>query len=189
MQLDIEVSPCASYWDIQWTCTWNKYDKYKYKYNCEETNVLCNECMNEISDFNPYSGVELQPWTFQWDLTLHSLIWTVSHINRSLHQIWKEPELIQNQNQSNFNVSMSNGPWPKFVNADLYMQISMYVFSLFFGGNNQRVTNSENALDILNSLEFYKIFTNCLLIHYYMSWYSDINVTVNCPENNCATLV
>ncbi len=51
------------------------------------------------------------------------------------------------------------------------------------------VTNSENALDILNSLEFYKIFRYCLLIHYYMSWYSDINVTVNCPENNCATLV
>ncbi len=25
---------------------------------------------DEISDSNPYSGVELQPWTFQWDLTL-----------------------------------------------------------------------------------------------------------------------
>ncbi len=80
-----------------------------------------------LSDSNPYSGVELRPWTFQWDLTLrgpnlffkkrydleappqvgqvkvnqiqkktfyfilvasslHLLIWTVSHINRSLHQ-------------------------------------------------------------------------------------------------------
>ncbi len=40
------------------------------------------------SDSNPYSGVELRPWTFQWDLTLHLLIWTVPHINRSLHY-WK----------------------------------------------------------------------------------------------------
>ena len=38
-----------------------------------------------LSDSNRYSGVELRPWTFQWDLTLHLLIWTVSHINRSLH--------------------------------------------------------------------------------------------------------
>ncbi len=29
-----------------------------------------------------------------------------------------------------------------------------------------KITNSENALDILNSLEFYKIFRNCLLIHF-----------------------
>ncbi len=38
----------------------------------------------QFSDSNLYSGVELRPWTFQWDLTLHLLIWTVSHINRSL---------------------------------------------------------------------------------------------------------
>ncbi len=38
-----------------------------------------------LSDSNPYSDVELRPWTFQWDLTLYLLIWTVSHINRSLH--------------------------------------------------------------------------------------------------------
>ena len=31
----------------------------------------------------------------------------------------------------------------------------------------QYITNSENALDLLNSLEFYKIFRNCLLVHYY----------------------
>ncbi len=41
--------------------------------------------ITEFSDSNPYSGVELQPWTFQWDLALHLLIWTVLHINRSLH--------------------------------------------------------------------------------------------------------
>ncbi len=39
-----------------------------------------------VSHFNPYSCVELRPWTFQWNLTLHLLIWTVSHINISLHQ-------------------------------------------------------------------------------------------------------
>ncbi len=38
-------------------------------------------------------------------------------------------------------------------------------------------TNSENALDLLNSLEFYMIFRNCLIIHYHMSWFSDINST------------
>ncbi len=36
-------------------------------------NVLVSEESN-ISDSNPYSGVELRPWTFQWDLTLHLLI-------------------------------------------------------------------------------------------------------------------
>ncbi len=44
----------------------------------------------ENSDSNLYSGVEMRPWTFQWNLTLHLLIWTVSHINRSVHQ-WKLP--------------------------------------------------------------------------------------------------
>ncbi len=43
-------------------------------------------CTGQISDSNPYSGVELRPWTFQWDLTLYLLIWTVSHINRNFHQ-------------------------------------------------------------------------------------------------------
>ncbi len=37
------------------------------------------------SDSKLYSGVELRPWTFLWDLTLYLLIWTVSHINRSVH--------------------------------------------------------------------------------------------------------
>ncbi len=30
----------------------------------------------DLSDSNPYSGVELRPWTFQWVLTLYLLIWT-----------------------------------------------------------------------------------------------------------------
>ncbi len=38
-----------------------------------------------FSDSTSYLGVELRPWTFQWDLTLYLLIWIVSHINRSLH--------------------------------------------------------------------------------------------------------
>ncbi len=42
--------------------------------------------MRHLSDSNLYSGVELQPWTFQWDLTLYLLLWTVLHINRSVHQ-------------------------------------------------------------------------------------------------------
>ncbi len=41
----------------------------------------------ELSDFN-FSGVNLRPWTFQWDLTLYLLIWTVLHINISVHQ-WR----------------------------------------------------------------------------------------------------
>ncbi len=41
---------------------------------------------SHVSDSKPYSGVELRPWTFQWDLTLHLLIWILSHINRSVHQ-------------------------------------------------------------------------------------------------------
>ncbi len=40
----------------------------------------------EPSDSQLYSGVELRPWTFKWDLTLYLLIWIVSHINRSVHQ-------------------------------------------------------------------------------------------------------
>ncbi len=51
---------------------------------------MCRELQktkyHKFSDSNSYSGLELQPWTFQWDLTLHLLIWTVLHINRSLHQ-------------------------------------------------------------------------------------------------------
>ncbi len=39
--------------------------------------------LGHFSDSQLYSGVELRPWTFQWDLTLYFLIWTVSHINRS----------------------------------------------------------------------------------------------------------
>ncbi len=39
-----------------------------------------------VNDSQLYSGVELRPWTFQWDLTLYLLIWTVLHINRSVHQ-------------------------------------------------------------------------------------------------------
>ncbi len=52
--------------------------------------MIC--CLSIIfSDSNPYSGVELRPWTFQWDLTLYLLIWTVSHMNRSLHQcFWQK---------------------------------------------------------------------------------------------------
>ena len=42
--------------------------------------------VHHISDSKLYSGVELRPWTFQWDLTLHLLIWTVLHINRYVHQ-------------------------------------------------------------------------------------------------------
>ena len=53
----------------------------------EEAMCLCFEIqLCKFSDSNPYSGVELRPWTFQWDLTLHLLIWTVLHINRYLHQ-------------------------------------------------------------------------------------------------------
>ena len=47
---------------------------------------LCNIVTTLISDSKLYSGVELRPWTFQWDLTLYLLIWIVSHINRSVHQ-------------------------------------------------------------------------------------------------------
>ena len=43
------------------------------------------------------------------------------------------------------------------------------------------ITNSENVLDLLKILEFFMIFRNCLLPHYYMSWFININVTVNCP--------
>ena len=39
-----------------------------------------------FSDCKLYSGVKLQPWTFQWDLTSYLLIWTVLHINRPVHQ-------------------------------------------------------------------------------------------------------
>ena len=46
----------------------------------------------DLSDSNPYSGVELRPWTLQWDLTLHLLIWTVSH--RSLHH-WSGTLLVR----------------------------------------------------------------------------------------------
>ena len=42
--------------------------------------------VNNVSDSKLYSGVELRPWPFQWDLTLHLLIWTVLHINRSVYQ-------------------------------------------------------------------------------------------------------
>ena len=48
----------------------------------------------DISDSYPYSGVELRPWTFQWDLTLYLLTWTVSHINRYLHQ-WYGHDMAQ----------------------------------------------------------------------------------------------
>ncbi len=44
---------------------------------------------SHFSDSNPNLGVEFWPWTFQWDLTLHLLIWTVLHINRSHHQWFK----------------------------------------------------------------------------------------------------
>ena len=33
-------------------------------------NTLFIMTCHDISDSNPYSGVELRPWTFQWDLTL-----------------------------------------------------------------------------------------------------------------------
>ncbi len=52
----------------------------------KESYTIILEEMNYLSDSKLYSGVELRPWTFQWDLTLQLLIWTVSHINRSLHQ-------------------------------------------------------------------------------------------------------
>ncbi len=39
-----------------------------------------------FSNSNSYSCVKLQAWTFQWDLTLQLLTWTVLHINKSLHQ-------------------------------------------------------------------------------------------------------
>ncbi len=39
-----------------------------------------------FSDSKLYSGVELWPWTFLWDLILYLLLWTVPHINRSLHR-------------------------------------------------------------------------------------------------------
>ena len=32
-----------------------------------------------------------------------------------------------------------------------------------------QLANSENALDILNSIEFYKIFRDCLLLHSYIN--------------------
>ena len=63
--------------------------------------ITQNLTFSKVSDSNPYSGVTLRPWTFQWYLTLHLLIWTVSHINRSLHQWSHNEENQRNKKQSN----------------------------------------------------------------------------------------
>ena len=47
--------------------------------------LLGTTCRESLFAQKLHSGVELWPWTFQWDLTLHLLIWTVLHINRCLH--------------------------------------------------------------------------------------------------------
>ncbi len=66
--------------------------------NFFRTTQRSGKCENPISKYLSNSDspschhipinttVELQPRTFQWDLTLYLLIWIVSHINKSEHQ-------------------------------------------------------------------------------------------------------
>ena len=81
------------------SCQWRDFNAFKGK-NLGRLWLTYTELqgdfyMLQLSGSNPYSGVELQPWTFQWDLTLHLLIWTVSHINRSLHH-WTHDWWLRN---------------------------------------------------------------------------------------------
>ena len=70
---------------------WSIYIYFIVYYVCFVQWPSCIICCCHVgsgynSDSNPYSGAELRPWTFQWDLTLYLLTWTMLHIYSSFHQ-------------------------------------------------------------------------------------------------------
>ena len=89
-------------------CTWPQPYDPDFDLSMLDLFNICHEALwvPKLSDSYPYSGVELRPWTFQWDLTLHLLIWTVLHINRSLHHwtalwhIWNRSNMEQSNSGS-----------------------------------------------------------------------------------------
>ncbi len=66
--------------------TWQQWKWYAFGIQNWQAVENTQQQPLELSDAKLYSGVELRPWTFQWDLTLYLLIWIVSQINRSVHQ-------------------------------------------------------------------------------------------------------
>ncbi len=72
---------CASNRDGKnWLCNTAAYMlTWHYMY------LTFEQLIYHVSDGEIYSGAELTSWTFQWDLTLQLLIWSVLHINGSLH--------------------------------------------------------------------------------------------------------
>ena len=85
--------PWITLYSVRWTLNMEKgYDIHK-RLDRGTSNTPIITPQFHFSDSKLYSGVELRPWTFQWDLTLYLLIWTVSHINRSVHQ-WFSSEPV-----------------------------------------------------------------------------------------------
>ncbi len=76
----------------------NVWKKYACKYPMSHTaEIHMGTSISHFSYSKLYSGVELRTWTFQWDLTLHLLIWTVSHINRYVHQWFHATYILVNR--------------------------------------------------------------------------------------------
>ncbi len=86
-------------------------------------------------------GVELRPWTFQWDLTLKLLIWTVSHINRSLHQWVIENWLMLLTNSTLTCLSTQRSSQDRKFTLSQFWNIFRYLI-IFLSWSNNPVTHT-----------------------------------------------